>query len=109
MRANVEITDLLNEAQAAAIRAMHGAPATPEELAKLAARVKGIVLTQVALGRWASVGVVDPDGMVDLRVAAVLGNTLIGEPSIKVVYDFSRTSKPLIGVDAVAPKGEAAS
>lgn len=88
------LTTLLNEAQVAAIADMHGAPAIPSELKKLAARVKSNILTQVALGRWAQLGIVDPDGLVDLGVEAVLGRVWLGEPPIKIEYDWKRTCRP---------------
>lgn len=96
-----EVTALLNAAQAAAIKAMDGAPVTPAALAQLAARVKAAILTAVAVGKWAGIGVRDPDDFVDLKVEAALGNTLLGEPPIKVLYDFTQTAKPLLQVQSV--------
>lgn len=94
-------TALLNTAQNVAIQAMYGVPAIPVELYRLAARIKAAILTQVALGRWVKLGVHDPDDLLELGVTAVLGNTLVGEPPIKIEYDFKRTKKPYIVVETV--------
>lgn len=98
---NTVLTTLLNEAQVAAINAMHGAPAIPSELVKLAARVKANILTQVALGRWAPVGIVDPDALVELGVTARLGR--VWEPPIVVEYDWKWTARPDIVSWSVRP------
>ena len=100
-KTNASLTDLLNEAQAAAILAMNGAPAIPSELATLAAHVRGVILTQAALGRWSHLRVHNPDDLVDLKVTASLGNRLVGEPPIKIEYDFSKTARPDIVVNSV--------
>ena len=91
---HVALTRALNEAQAAAIAEMHDAPAIPSELAKLGARVKGKILTQVALGQWATFGIVDPDDIVGLAVTARLGVQVLGEPPIKIEYDWRYTTRP---------------
>jgi len=97
------LTTLLNEAQAAAIVDMHGVKAIPTELARLAARVKANILTQVALGKWVDLGIVDPDALIDLGVTATLGRTWIGEPPIKIEYDWKRTARPDIVSWSVRP------
>ena len=101
---NATVSDLINEAQDIAIKAMSGEPVTRISLERLAARVKANILTAVALGRWRTIGVVDPDDFLELGVEAVRGNALKGEPPIKISYDFSKTSKPLIVVDSIARK-----
>lgn len=100
---NVALARVLNEAQAAAIAEMHGVPAIPSELARLAIKVKSRILVQVALGQWAEFGIVDPDDMLGLVVTAKLGRTALGEPPIKIEYDWTRTARPDIWSKSTRP------
>ena len=93
------LTELLNQARAAAIKKYEGEPATPYTLSKLARAVHSAVLTQAALGQWRPLGIVDPDDLLPLEVTCSFGNVLVGEPAIKIEYDFKRTALPFAVVE----------
>lgn len=88
------LTEILNQARAAALKKLDGEPATPYTLSKLARAVHSAVLTQAALGQWRGFGIVDPDDLMPLEVTCSFGNVLVGEPIIKIDYDFKRTRLP---------------
>lgn len=98
------LTALLNEARAVALKQCDGEPATPYTLSKFARAVHSAILTQAALGRWRELGIVDPDDLMPLEVTCSFGNTLVGEPPIKIGYDFKRTTLPYAVVESEVAK-----
>ncbi len=95
------VTSLLNQARASALEKCSGQPATLQSLAELSGTIRMIVLRQVYAGLWTEHGVADPAGLAGLRVAVTFGNVLVGEPPLRVDYDFSRTAMPLLVVRSV--------
>ena len=93
------LTALLNEARAVALKQCDGEPATPYTLSNFTRAVHSAVLTQAALGRWRELGIVDPDDLMPLEVTCSFGNVLVGEPPIKINYDFKRTALPYAVVE----------
>lgn len=92
------ITLLLREARAAALAAHAGRPASDDALAELAADVRREVLHQVDRGEWTPHGVLRIEAMLGLRVTVVPGRTLLGEPPLRIEFDFARTALPLLVV-----------
>jgi hypothetical protein len=101
---NVDATRLLNLAQQIAVGELTGErghiPATSEALVEFARLVRAAVLCQVELGLWRQFGVQTDEAakLEPLVVRVDLGNPLLGEPPVKVVYDFKRTALPLLVV-----------
>ena len=98
------LTELLNAARDAAVKQCDGAPATPYTLSKFARAVHSAVLTQAALGQWRGLGIVDPDDLMPLEVTCSFGSVLLGEPAIKIDYDFKRTRLPFAVAESEAVK-----
>lgn len=93
------VSALLNEAIAGAATAMLGAEPTDENLAELASRVRSNIVAQVYFDRWSRYGLKLVDDVDGLVVTAGLGNELIGEPPIKLAFNFTRTARPTLVVE----------
>lgn len=85
---NALASELIREAENAAMQDFVGEPATRDTLDAFAARIHELVLVQVTLGRWAKLGVHHVDEMLPLRVTV---ETSIVPPPIRVQYDFTKT------------------
>ena len=102
------ITALLRQAQITALEWVSGTDASAQTLELLAHEVRRVVVRQAMLGLWDDYippqDPADPQTSLErsrfgaLKVDVVFGNTLVGEPPLKVEYDFSRTSLPMLVV-----------
>lgn len=92
---------LLELARKYALNEIGPVVATPHNLDLLAQHARGAVLAQVRVGLWAKLGVTDPEQMAGLKVTAVLGQELFGEPPIKLEYDFTKTKLPMLTMKSV--------
>lgn len=93
------ITRLVNLAQISAVGQFAGQRPTPEVLASLAAVVRANILTQAAGGLWQAWNVLEATDLEPLVVRARLGNRLLGEPMIKLEYNWARTKLARLLVD----------
>ncbi|MGN6110091.1 MAG: hypothetical protein ACTHU0_33605 [Kofleriaceae bacterium] len=103
---NASISALLASARAFGLERMAGLDASPENLEDLARSIYHCVLLQVFAGAWAEHGVRRRPQMVGLRVEVVLGNQLLGEPPLKIEFDFSKTALPLLVVETLDPRAQ---
>lgn len=95
------ITALLRQAEKTALEKMSGQPVTTGPggtLEQLGEIIHTIIMGQILAGLWDDQGVHEFHQMVNLRVAVVFGNPLVGEPPLKVEYDFARTTLPTLVV-----------
>lgn len=96
-----EISKLLAAARQQVLERFSGQPATlgpGGTLERASDVVYWTILGQVAAGMWRKYGVADVDDMRGLRVEVGLGNQLLGEPPLKIDYDFAKTALPLLVV-----------
>lgn len=87
------LNHLLNTARLLSVAKLSGRPASEQNFRLLAHTIYSNIQRQVAVGQWRDLGDVD---LGELGVDVALGNPILGEPSIVVRFDFSRTS--LVGV-----------
>ena len=97
MKTHAGITALLNEAKDRATERFLGQHVNVERVAD---HIRLTVLVQAELGRWAEYGVRSQDDLYNLRVRCVPGNTLVGEPPLKIEWDFSHTVLRLLVVES---------
>ncbi len=101
MTPSATISQLLNHAQKVAIASLTGLPASKQNLQLLSDAVHSTIMNQVAAGLWEQEGIKEAHQIAGLRVSCSFGNTLIGEPPIKVNYDFAYTSLKGVVVQSV--------
>lgn len=98
------ITALLRHARLVALEEFSGQRATEEVRLAVAECIRTTILRQVIAGLWKEYAITDHRQLEHLRVSVQFGNTLIGEPPLKIEWDFSRTALPLLVVSNDKPE-----